>query len=74
MLTDTVIENWAQKETDDHFKNYWKNPDGTEIPPAERTGEMLADFLIELSTYRYGLIIGAKAYRDNVIIVKPIKI
>lgn len=61
------IEKWAQKETDDHFKNYWNNEDGTIIPPDNRTGEMLASYLIEMSTYKFGLIKGAQSYRDNLI-------
>ena len=66
-MNDKEIEKWAQKETDEHFKNYWLNEDGTTMSVEKRTGEMLASYLIEMSTYRFGLIKGAQAYRDNLI-------
>lgn len=59
-MNDSQIESWAQKETDKHFEHYWEHIDGT-IIPLDKNGEMLADYLIEFTTYRCGLIAGAKS-------------
>jgi hypothetical protein len=66
-MTDKQIEAWAEKETDKHFEKYWQNDDGTIMLSDDRTGEMIASYIIEMSTYNLGLINGAKSYRDNLI-------
>ena len=66
-MTDQQIEEWAHKEADKHFENYWQNEDGTILPPENRTAEMLTNFILEMLTYKFGLIKGAKSYRDNLI-------
>lgn len=70
ILSDKEIKDWAQKESQEHFKNYFKKGNGTEMTSEEKTGEILTNYLIEWSTYKYGLIKGAQAYRDNLIKTK----
>lgn len=66
-ISNEQIEEWAQKETKEHFKKYWQNEDGTKIPSADITSAALANYLVEMSTYQFGLIKGAISYRDNLI-------